>query len=122
MNINPNQNQQNQQNQQNKQNRPLNRSVRDVAIEIDDRLKYVSLYAQTQGLTKEMNMEEMRNKFLEYRGMLKRGTFTITELEEDVFLRYGPFEDSIKSQALNPNELNGVVFGKPIEVDIPPTF
>lgn len=65
-------------------------SAKDEAIMNDQKLSDLALYACTNGLTKVCNdPEAIQNRFTEFKRLVKRGSFTIEQLENSVGERYG---------------------------------
>jgi hypothetical protein len=65
------------------------RPIKYDAIKNDLRLMEMALYEVTKGQTNCSNHETVIKKLAEYKGIIKRGTFTIDQLEDRVFSRFG---------------------------------
>jgi len=72
-------------------NQPLNE--KDVASHNDWRLRDIALYHESRGMTHCVEAEKVRDRFIEFKGLVKRGSFTIDELEKRVFVEYGIVEE-----------------------------
>jgi hypothetical protein len=56
----------------------------------DQRLVKMAEYDVTRGYTKSQVLpESLQSKFAEFKTLIKRGSFTLEELESDVFSRWG---------------------------------
>ena len=65
-------------------------SIKEQAIINDNRLKDIATYDVTKGLMiKCENPDEIVNKFTEFKMLVRRGSFTIDQLEDSVCKRYG---------------------------------
>lgn len=72
--------------------------IKQNVITNDQRLQDLAVYAMTEGMTKTCNNpQEIQKKFAEYKKIVKRGTFTLEQLEDHVCSVYG-----IVDQKSNP--------------------
>ena len=56
----------------------------------DQRLMKLAEYAVTKGLVDlKVTPEDLQNSFTEFKALVKRGSFTLKDLEDDVYNRYG---------------------------------
>ena len=61
----------------------------------DQRLLKIAEYDITQGyLKKNADPDQYHAKFFELKSLVKRGSFTIKDLETDVYTRWGVLEDA----------------------------
>jgi hypothetical protein len=61
----------------------------------DQRLMKLAEYAVTQGYMKsKATQDDFQSKFLELKGLVQRGSFTIKALEDDVYNKFGIQEES----------------------------
>ena len=70
----------------------------------DNRLLELAMYQLSEGLTLPVkDRDKLYEKFAEFKGLVKRGSFTIEQLEESVYGRYGiiPDPDTDRSDAHN---------------------
>ena len=59
------------------------------AVDNDRRLQDLATYEITKGLTVALeNLEDILPKFAEYKNLVKRGSFTIDELEDNILTKY----------------------------------
>jgi len=65
------------------------RPIKYDAIHNDMRLMEMALYETTKGQTQHSSQEVLVKKIAEYKAIIKRGTFTLDELEDKIFSRYG---------------------------------
>lgn len=69
------------------------RPIKQSAIQNDLRLLEMALYEQTKGQTRNTTQESIIQKVREYKGLIKRGTFSIDQLEDKTFSRYGIIDE-----------------------------
>ena len=64
---------------------------RQVAQHNDERIWHMAYYHITEGLLKKVNFTdpECHKKFIEFKGLIKRGSFEINELEARVYAKFG---------------------------------
>ena len=61
-------------------------NTRDTAYWNDQRLMEIATYYETKGLMIPVkNMDSISQRFVEYKGLVKRGEFTMEEMQEDVY-------------------------------------
>ena len=64
----------------------------------DDRILELAMYQISEGLTLSVNSkEELYGKFSEFKKLIVRGSFTIEQLEESVYGRFGIMPPPITS-------------------------
>jgi len=71
------------------------RPIKHEAVQNDLRLLEMALYETTKGQTKNTTQELILSKVLEYKAIIKRGTYTIDQLEDKIFSRYGIVDERI---------------------------
>ena len=65
------------------------RPIKYDAIKNDMRLMEMALYEGTKGQTSKSTQAAITQKILEYKGLIKRGSYTIDQLEDKIFSQYG---------------------------------
>jgi len=70
---------------------------KNIAIDNDIRLEQAAHYEVSKGLTKQYTLQDLGNKFIEFKKLVMRGSFTVIELEDSVFSRWGIMEKSEKA-------------------------
>lgn len=65
------------------------RPIKYDALQNDVRLMEMALYEVTKGQTSQSTPDALVKKVAEYKALIKRKTFTIDQLEDKVFSRYG---------------------------------
>lgn len=69
------------------------RPIKHDAIQNDLRLMEMALYEVTKGQTQHATHEDIIKKVAEYKGIIKRGTYTIDQLEDKIFSRFGIIDE-----------------------------
>lgn len=92
------------------------RPIKQSAIQNDMRLMEMALYDLTKGQTKNTTPEAIYMKISEYKGIIKRGTYKIDQLEDRVFSRYGIVDerasfDTELCDAMGGDALSGLFGG-----------
>lgn len=69
----------------------------------DQRIEKVTEYELTKGYTKkDVQPEQLQAKFSELKGLIKRGEFTLKQLEDDIYAKWGiseePRVDALKKE------------------------
>lgn len=73
------------------------RPIKHDAIQNDQRLMEMALYEVTKGQTQHASYEKLVKKIAEYKGIIKRGTFSLDELEDKIFSRFGVIDERSKT-------------------------
>ena len=60
-----------------------------IVIQNDARLQDLSVYEVSKGLTIPTTASDLQRKFVEFKGLVKRGSFTIDQLEDMVCTKWG---------------------------------
>ena len=65
-------------------------SPKQIATENDHRILEVAYYHETAGMTKKLkDSAQLLDRFAEFKGLVRRGSFTIATLENKVFGQHG---------------------------------
>ena len=67
---------------------------KNIALANDSRLLECALYWQSKGNMIPLDPESVGNRFAEFKGLVRRGSFTMKQLEKRVFGKYGFIDDS----------------------------
>ena len=59
------------------------------AIKNDERIFYLAMYFKTCGMTKKAEHEKVMDCFSEFKTRIMRGCFTLDQLQNDVFDKFG---------------------------------
>ena len=75
-----------------------------IAGHNDIRIEKLARYAETRGLTRHIKSKQaLFAKFSEFKLLVKRGEFTIDELEEDIYNIYGIVDKELDSGRISDN-------------------
>ena len=65
----------------------MKKSNKETALKNDDRILQLAFYHESRGMLKQIkDFDKVTNRFTEFKLLIKRGSFTIKELEESVYL------------------------------------
>ena len=65
-------------------------TTKQTAKHNDDRIYMIALYTVTQGFTKYIEDESVTyDKAMEFKRLIKSGEFTLKQLEDDVYSKFG---------------------------------
>lgn len=87
------------------------RPIKQDAIQNDLRLLEMALYETTKGQTYCTSQVVIVKKVTEYKRLIKRGTFTVDELEDRIFSRYGIIDERSKADTEIYDARKEMVFG-----------
>lgn len=76
----------------------------------DERLSILALYDASHGYIKEdITRDTLQHKFVEFKKLIKRGSFTLKSLEDDIYSRWGiietPREETCNSKKIKKNKI-----------------
>jgi len=63
-----------------------------LACNNDLRLEQLASYEVSRGLTKGVDQQNLLAKFTEYKQLVRKGSFTLQQLEDIVYSKYGVLE------------------------------
>jgi len=95
------------------------RPIKHDAIQNDLRLMEMALYETSKGQTRNTTHSELLKKISEYKRLIKRESYTIDELEDRVFSRFGITDERSRSDTaiydatmdIMPDQLNSLFGG-----------